>query len=301
MTPMDDMLLFARVVEQGSLTRAGESYGLSRSLVSKRIAALEARLGVRLLNRTTRRLSLTESGQSYYGHAVRVRDVLEDAEHDLAELAGAPRGRLRVNLPGALPEAFLARLLGGFLQEYPGLHLELDQDDPFVDLVAEGYDVAVRVGRLADSSMVARRVGFSPLVVCGSPDYLAGAGPLAVPDDLERHNCITYRHKRARINSWEFRVDGAPLSVPVRGNLRCGSSTAIRSLAVRGLGLVQVPLFVVATELAEGSLVEVLASFRDEPLAIHAIYPQPPPLPPKVRAFMDYLKARLADAPGFHG
>lgn len=301
MSPTDDMLLFARVVEQGSFTRAGEAFGLSRSLVSKRIAALEARLGVRLLNRTTRRLSLTESGHSYYGHAVRVREVLEDAEHDLAELAGAPRGRLRVNLPGALPESFLARLLGGFLDQYPGLHLELDQDDPFVDLVAEGYDVAVRIGRLADSSMVARRVGASPLVVCASPGYLNTAAAPGHPDDLQRHNCITYRHKRARINSWEFVVDGEPVSIPVRGNLRCGSSTAIRSLAARGLGLAQVPRFVVAAELAEGSLVEVLADYRGEPLAIHAVYPQPPPLPPKVRAFMDFLKARLAEAPDFEG
>jgi len=290
---VDQMLLFAKVVEEGSFTAVARELDASRSLISKRIARLEDRLGVRLLNRTTRSLSLTESGSVYYDYCVRVRQALQEAEVRMAEMGGSPRGRLRVTMPVTYGELYVTPLLADFLSRYPSLSLDLHMDDRFVDMVRESYDVALRIGELDDSTLVARRLGTTRLLLCAAPQYLSRNGQPRTATDLVNHNCLTYRHERTRSSEWVFASPAERRPVPVSGNLRCNSGKPLREAALGGLGIAHLPDFMIGQDLQSGRLLEILPELAPKEIGIYAVYPHQQNLPEKVRAFVEFLADRL--------
>ncbi|HXH01735.1 MAG TPA: LysR substrate-binding domain-containing protein [Candidatus Competibacteraceae bacterium] len=293
-TSLEDMLLFAEIVEQGSLTAVAQSRDSSRSLVSKRLKGLEQHLGVRLLNRTTRTLSLTEPGELLYRHSRRLRELMESAEAQISSLGQTPRGRLKLTVPVSLGERSLARLLADFLGRYPEIQVDLNLDERFVDLVEAGYDLAIRIGQLEDSSLIARRLGRTRLLVCAAPEYLQRHGVPRQPGDLARHNCLTYRHPLERSDMWTFQVEDDTVAVKVSSNLRSDNGSALLQAALAGLGLVYLPTFIVGPELRAGRLVAVLEPYCRQSMGIYAVYPSGSRLPAKTQVFLDYLASHFA-------
>lgn len=291
---LGDLAVFACVAEEGSFTRAGERLGMSQSAVSKCVSRLEARLKTRLLQRTTRRLSLTESGELLYR---RVSGALEDvaqAEAEVTHMRGEPAGRLRVACPLAYGMMHVVPAVAEFLARWPNLTVELDMSDRRVDLLDEGVDLAVRVGELAPSSLVARKLADYPLVLCASPAYLARNGRPQTPQDLSAHNCILYT-LRDTPRKWHFTApDGSPLKVEVRGNLDVNHGEAPVVAALAGVGVIHVPSFYVAEHIETGRLVHLLPDYDTVTIPAHALYPARRFLPLKVKAFVDFLAQRIA-------
>ena len=299
-TPEDvlSFVVFARVVEARSFTAAAQKLGVSKSVVSTRVSQLEQRLGVRLLQRTTRRLSLTSEGLALYEHAARVAAAADQAAALAAGTAPEPRGVLRVSAPVTFAQQFLSQPIGVFLERYPRVRVELTLADRLVDLVAEGIDVAIRVSaRLRDASLVGRKLADAHTVVCASPAYLARKGTPAVPADLLHHECMRYSLLAAQ-DEWRFRADGHSFSVPVEARFEAASGVVLREAALAGIGLTVLPSFVVADDLAAGGLQQVLAPFTFVRLAIHAVYPSAGVVPANVRAFVDLLAKQLRGIQG---
>jgi DNA-binding transcriptional LysR family regulator len=290
---------FVRVAEAGSFTAAARALGTTTSAISKRVARLEDRLGVRLVNRTSRRVALTEAGEALVERAGRVLAELEGLESDLG---GAPQGHLRVNGPLVFGEQRLVPLLPAFMAKYPRIRVDLDLTDRFVDMVAERYDVAVRIGALADSSLMARRLLPSQLIACASPGYLAARGTPAKPMDLAAHDCISSsRMDLDPRREWLFRGPEGEVLVPVGGRLRSDHGGAMRAAAVAGLGIAVLPSFLIDEDLRTGALVAVLEGWRAPDLDVYAVYPAGKHVPPKVRAFVDFLVERLGEPGGARG
>lgn len=253
---------FVAVVDWGTLSRAAERLETSAGAVSRRIAALEARLGLRLLNRTTRRLSLTEAGERYYGDVVAILRALEEAEDRVTHLSDAPQGNLRVAASLPLGVRALAPLLPGFVARYPSLRVSVDLDDRFVDLLASGNDLALRIGSLAESTLVARRICDYRRVVCAAPDYLERRGEPAIPTDLLGHDCLHYSNITLK-EEWSFGVaPGEAQTVEVRGPRCANNGDLLRKVAVAGLGICALPEFIVAQDLAAGRLRALLSGFE---------------------------------------
>lgn len=286
-----EMEVFARVVQEGGFSAAARSLDLTPSAVSKLIARLEARLGARLLVRTTRALTLTEEGEAYHHAALRILQDLNDA--DLAAAGGAVRGRLRVNATIPFGTMFVAPAIPAFLAHNPHLIVDLSLTDGIVDLVAEKTDVAIRMGNLPDSGLIARKLGQSRRVVCASPSYLARNGKPEVPADLDRHDCLTFNFRRAR-PSWPFREDGRDVEQPVTGTLVVNNGETMKQMALLGSGIARVGLFHVADDIAAGRLVPLLEEYNpgDHEL-IHAIYVGGGPVPPRVGAFIEHMVETL--------
>lgn len=296
MDRLDDMLAFIRVVEARSFTAAAERLGVSKSVISRRLTDLENRLGARLLNRTTRRLSITEVGQAFFERCVRIVADLEEAERAVADLHGEPRGILKVNAPMSFGLLHLAPAIVRFLERHPAVEIDIALNDRYVDLVDEGFDVAVRIGRLRDSSLIARRLAPNRRVVCASPAYFARHGEPVVPEDLTRHNCLIYTNIPAA-EQWQFRIDGAIRSVRVSGNLRANNGDVLREAAIAGAGVIVLPTFLVGDALVRGDLICVLSAFAADDSTVNAVYPHNRHLSPKVRAFVDFLAARFGPEP----
>jgi DNA-binding transcriptional LysR family regulator len=288
--------LFAAVVEAGSFTAAAAGLGMTKSAVSKAVSRLEARLGARLLNRTTRRLRLTEAGRSFHERCVRILAEAEEAEQAVSDLQLAPRGTLRINAPVIFGMQYLAALLPDFMVRYPDLAVEVSLNDRYVDLVEEGYDVAVRIGRLADSSLVARRLCESRHVVCAAPGYWERRGRPGRPADLAAHDCLLYSYLSTG-DQWRFEGPDGPVSVRVSGPLSSNNGDVLRVAALAGRGVVLLPLFSCGRDLAAGRLEAALAEFVCPAGGLHAVYPPDRRPPAKVRAFVDFLVARLGRAP----
>jgi DNA-binding transcriptional LysR family regulator len=287
--------IFTQVVEAGSFSAAGRGLGLAPSSVSRQIADLEDELGARLFHRTTRRLSLTEAGQVFYARAGKILVDLEEAKLAVAQPGGAPSGVLRLTVPGSLGRLHLVPAIADFQQGHPAVKVGLVVTDRLVDLVEEGFDLAIRVGRQRDSSLVARRIGTSRRLVCAAPSYLAKVGAPQEPADLVRHDCLTFRsHPGASF--WRFRGPDGGREVRASGALFANDGEALVSAAVAGLGLVLVPEWLVGPDLRAGRLQEVLTDYRASPDAtpLYALYPHRRHLPAKVRAFVDFLAARFA-------
>jgi len=288
---------FVRVAECGSFSQAAQRLHASKSVVSRQVGALEADLGVRLLHRTTRALTLTEAGRSYFERASRILADLEEANASVGHLQAMPRGRLRVNAPMSFGFLHLAPAVPDFLGRYPDVEVEMTMNDRYVDLVEEGFDVAVRIGNLDDSSLVARRLAPSRRVVCAAPDYLARHGAPASPDDLKHHECLCYSNVGLP-QAWRFHTaDGRPWLVDVNGRLHANNGDALRAAALKGLGCAILPTFIVGGDLQSGALVAVLESFVPQDSAVHAVYPHSRHLSPKVRAFVDFLAERFGPSP----
>ncbi|MGH7788693.1 MAG: LysR family transcriptional regulator [Candidatus Binatia bacterium] len=290
------MAVFASVAAAQSFSAAARELGLSKSAVSKHISQLEERLGARLLQRTTRRLSLTEAGTALYAHCRRIADELAAAEAAIGSLSGAPRGTLRVSAPMSFGERYLAPLLPAFLARHADLRVELTLGDQLVDLIEAGVDCAVRIARLPDSSLVARRLAPARRVVCGAPAYFERRGVPRTPDALRDHNCLDYAYLAAT-GGWPFPAARGLRAVPVEGNLAANNGEVLRAAALAGVGLALLPTFIVGDDLRAGRLRAVLIEYESWDASIYAVYPPTKQLAPKVRAFVDFLTEHCGAQP----
>ena len=296
MDRLDDMVAFLRVVDAHSFTLAAERLGVSKSAVSRRMTELENRLGARLLNRTTRRLSLTEVGQAFYERCTRIVADVEEAERAVADLHAQPRGTLKINAPMSFGMMHIAPAIADFLGRHPGLEIDMDLNDRYIDLIEEGYDVAVRIGKLRDSSLVARKLAPNRRVVVASSAYLKAHGRPLHPDDLTQHNCLIYTNAPLA-GQWQFRIDGEDRAVKVSGCLRVNNGEVLREAAIAGQGITILPTFIIGEQIARGLLEVVLTEFISSDSAVHAVYPHSRHLSPKVRAFVDFLAGRFGPVP----
>jgi DNA-binding transcriptional LysR family regulator len=257
-------------------------------MVSTHIRALERHLGVRLLNRTTRRVSATEVGRNYYEDCLRILHEVEEAERAAGDLQGAPRGRIRLTAPMTFGIRQLGPLIANYLEAYPNVSINLSLDDRKIDLVEEGFDLAIHVGELADSSLIARRVTLAPAILCASRDYVGKYGAPKAPHDLLRHDCLAYG-SGARAE-WRFiGSDGAEESVAPSGRFLANNGDALRKLALRGLGIILAPEFIVEEDLKAGNLIALMPDYNTVPFPFHAVYPHSSYLSAKVRTFVDFL------------
>ncbi len=291
------MEAFVRVAELRSFSGAAQRLRRSKSLVSRQVAALEGELGVRLLHRTTRALTLTEAGHGYLTRAAAILADVEEADRCVTELQAAPRGHLRVDAPTSFGVLHLVPAITGFFCRYPEIDIDLSLTDRFIDLVDEGVDVAIRIGRLADSSLVARRIAPARRVICGSPGYLEAFGLPRTPDDLKQHRCLAYTNMTTAQDWPLVAADGRPWPVDIAGRLRSNNGDALRAAALRGIGLVSLPSFIVGADIQAGTLVSVLGDYLNQDMAIHAVYPHSRHLSPKVRAFVDFLVEQIGPDP----
>ncbi|CCQ72401.1 HTH transcriptional regulator, LysR [Magnetospira sp. QH-2] len=292
MIDLNEMVIFARVVEAGSITGAAKMLGVPKSTVSRRLAELESRIGVRLLQRTTRSMTLTELGAAYYEHCAHIATEAEEADR-LASLDQAePRGWLRVSAPVEMGLADLGRLIGEFMAMYPQIRVQLDTSNRFVDLVQEGFDLAIRAGDLADSSLIARRLGSDRPVVCASPEYLALHGTPTHPRDLETHAAVMFGGIGDR-KSFHFTKDDDPVTVVQTARLSANLIAVARDAAIVGSGIAILPGGVCRSALESGELVAVLTDWSLPETGIHAVYPSPRHLTTKVRTFIDFLAERF--------
>ena len=294
MDHLTGMAVFAKVVETGTFTGAARAMGLSKGAVSKQIARLEDRLGARLLNRTTRRSSLTEVGAAFYERCRRIVAEAEEAELAVTRLHAEPRGTLRVNLPMSFGMIHMADALPDFMAAYPEISLDVTLDDRVVNVVDEGYDVVIRITELPDSSLIARRIAPFRIATCASPAYWDAHGRPKHPDDLRNHACLLYSYL-SNLNEWRYRGPDGPFAVRVDGPMRGNNGDLLRAAAVAGLGVVRSPTFIVGCHLVEGRLEQVLAEYEDDDRGIYAVYPHNRHLSAKVRAFVDFMAKRFAD------
>ncbi|TAN71566.1 MAG: LysR family transcriptional regulator [Magnetospirillum sp.] len=296
MTRFDFLQAFVRVAETGSFSEAARRLGLSKSMLSRQVSGLEAELGVRLLHRTTRSLSPTEAGRAYLERCQRILADLDEANLLVSQLQAMPRGRLRVSAPLSFGVGHLAAALPGFLERYPEIELEMNMTDRHVDLVEEGWDVAVRIGRLADSSLIVRRLAPVRRLAAAAPSYLERRGTPMVPPDLEHHDCLTHGGRVAA--EWRFvSPEGQAMQVAVRGRFDADNGDVLRAMAVAGLGIVLLPSFFLGDDIRAGRLVPLLESYIPLDVSLNAVYPHGRHLSPKVRAFVDHLATSFGPEP----
>jgi DNA-binding transcriptional LysR family regulator len=295
MDRLTEMEAFVQVVDHGGFTDAARKLRLSKSAVSKHVSALEARLGVRLLNRTTRRVSPTELGLAYYDRARSVLAEAGEADRMVTAMQATPKGSLRVSAPVTFGVRPLAQVIADFLASFPEVDVNLILDDRFVEIVAEGFDLAIRIGALADSSLRARKLAETRMVVAAAPAYLAEAGTPTTIDDLTDHRLLHYS-QLATGNFWRLRTpSGEERQVRVGGRLTVNNGEALMRAAEAGIGIALIPSFMIGDALAAGRLVEIVTDRLPEVLGIYALYPQGRFPQPKLRAFIDHLAER------FHG
>ncbi|WP_282607628.1 LysR family transcriptional regulator [Pelagibius sp. Alg239-R121] len=291
------MAIFARVIEAGGFSKAARDLGVSKSSVSKQVSRLEDRLGVRLLNRTTRRLSLTEAGAAFYEGCQRVLTEAESAKEAVSHLASAPRGELKVNAPMSFGIMHLGPALPEFLERFPELNVQMVLNDRVVDLIDEGFDVGVRITRMLDSSLIARRLAPNRLVACAAPSYLKKHGTPRQPDDLKRHNCLGYSYSKTP-GTWHFRDDAGRHKVNVRGRFTANNGDVIQAALLAGCGIAIQPSFIAGDSLRSGRLVRLFEPYQvGDESSVHAVFPANRNLSPKVRVFVDFLVERFGDAP----
>ena len=293
MTTLDAIAYLTTTVETGSFAAAARRLRVTPSAVSRRVARLEEELGVPLLARTTRSLRLTDDGQAFYDRCVRILQELADAREALARSSKRPSGVLRVDAPVSLGREVLAPQLPRFLERYPEIRLHMTLHDHFVDPIAEGMDLLVRIGRLGDSNLIARKLGASRLVHCASPAYLRRRGVPKVPRDLARHDCLGYL-RDGRPAPFNFVVSGATHATEIDGGCHANDADVLRRLAIAGKGIAALFDFLVRDALASGALVPVLPDHPSTTWPIHALYPKNRHLLPKVSAFLGFLDELFA-------
>lgn len=282
------MEALVRVVDAGSFSAAARQWGRSKAVVSKYVSALEAHLGVELLRRTTRSLSLTEAGRSYHQRCSELLQEIDALESSLRTEQLSLRGALRVTAPPGFADRYLAHMTTAFVAKHPQLSIDLDLTHRMVDLVEEGVDVAIRLTDPRDSTLIARRIGPAPLVAVASPDYLRARGTPTRPEQLREHDCLVDTNFREQ-QRWRFAVDGKERTVSVNGPFRVNSPVAIRELALAGHGVALVPAMLVEAQLGDGRLVELLPGMVALRWSLLAVYPRRRLLPARVRAYVDHL------------
>jgi LysR family transcriptional regulator, regulator for bpeEF and oprC len=293
------MTLFVRIAETGGITRAAESLGIPNATATTLIQKLEASLGVKLLNRTTRRVSVTPDGAAYYTRAAAILAEVRDTEESLSQHSKAPGGRLRVDAPTLIARSVIVPALPGFFAEYPGIELALACNERHFDLVAEGIDCALWIGEIDDESLVARSVGFLYFATCAAPAYIAAHGFPAHPRELAQHRCINHFSPRTgETVEWAFSKGAERVQAVFPGHLALEDENSYVSAAEAGLGIAQMPAFVVKDAMERGALDLVLGDWFPEPAPLHVVYPQSRHLSRRVRVFVDWLAALIADHDG---
>ena len=288
MDRLKGMEVFMRVVEDGSFVSAAEALDVSRPMASKHVQRLEEDLGVRLLYRTTRKVSLTEAGRSFYARCEEIFAQIDEAIAEAGNLQVEPRGHIRLNAPHSFGRLHLVRALAAFQTQYEGITVDLTLNDRVVDIVDEGYDLAVRVGHLPDSSLVAQKLAPCRTILCASPDYLRNHPSPQQPSDLKNHNCLEYTWF-SESKAWRFRRDGETVEMKTTGDFVCNYGAAIVEAAVMGRGIILQPTFMTAPYLQTGELVWLLPEWKTTEPGIYAVYPQKRLLPQKVRVLIDFL------------
>jgi DNA-binding transcriptional LysR family regulator len=288
--------VFAQVVESGSFAKAADRLSLSTSAASRHVAELESHLQTRLLNRTTRRVSLTESGRAFYERSVQLLADLAEAEQEASSAAVVPRGTIRLTTSVNFGVRHVAPAIAEFLARHPEVRFDVSLADRVVDLVEEGFDLAIRIGPPGAENLVARKLGETRLVPCASPQYLAQHGAPKTPEELARHNCFTYEYVSTR-HVWRFRDRaGTEHAVRVAGSLHSNNGDLLAEAAAQGAGIVFEPAFIVGPEVRAGRLVPLLQDYVTPPVPIYALYPSRKHLSAKVRRFVDFLAERFSQA-----
>jgi DNA-binding transcriptional LysR family regulator len=290
------MQVFAQVVEAGSFAKAAQRLALSTSAASRHVAELETHLQTRLLNRTTRRVSLTESGRAFYERTVQFLADLAEAEQEASSAAAVPRGTIRLTTSLNFGVRHVAPAIAAFLAQHREVRFDISLSDRVVDLVEEGFDLAIRIGAPGADNLVARKLGETRLVPCASPGYLAEHGAPKSPEDLANHDCFTYEYVSPR-HLWRFRDrSGVERTVRVSGRLHSNNGDLLAEVAANGAGIVFEPAFIVGPEVRAGRLVPLLQDFEPPPVPIYALYPSRKHLSAKVRRFVEFLVERFSQA-----
>ncbi|MDB5398766.1 MAG: hypothetical protein QOD93_2828 [Acetobacteraceae bacterium] len=294
------MKLFVRVAETGGFSAVAREAANTQPTVSRTIAALEAHLGVRLLNRSSRAVTLTDDGRAFYAHAMRALEAITEAEACVGRRHSQPTGLLRLGSPVAFGRLHVAPRMPAFLTQYPEVEIELSMNDAFVDLVGEGLDLVVRVGMLEDPSLIARRIGTTRRVTVASADYLRRRGVPLTPNDLRQHECVVYT-RLATMNRWHFDGSDGPVSVEVRGRFRADNSEAVREAVINGAGIAVIPVWMFTDEISSGRVRIILDAFEPNALPIHAVYPSRRQVSAKVRVMIDFLAEAFGHSPLLRG
>ncbi len=293
---LNDIVVFTKVVETRSFTGAAEQLGLPKSTVSRKLAQLEERLGVRLVQRTTRKLALTDIGQAYYQRCARIVADVAAAEQLVTDMQATPRGRVRVTAPIDLSMRYLGAIVAGFVAEHPDVTVELEATDRIVDLIEEGFDVAVRFGALPESTLIARRLCRIESLLVATPSYLARRGTPATIEDLDEHDRVLFT-PNARVQSWTLVHDDATYEFGRPARFASNNVGAVRGAVLAGAGISVLAEFMVADDIAAGRLVPVLPGWRNRPTDAHAVYPARQNLPPRLSLFLDHLARSLDPVP----
>ena len=284
------MRMYVAVVDGGSFAAAADKLNVSRAMVSKQIQKLEEHLGTRLLNRTTRRLSLTETGREFHERSLQIIGDVEEAEQIAGQMTRRPQGVLRVTIPLSYGQHRLAAIIGDYTQAYPQVQLDISVSDRKVDLIEDGLDLAIRIGAMPQSDLIARKIGGVRSIVCAAPAYLARHGAPQTPADLSRHACLGYTLSGT---GWRLEGPDGPVIVPISGPIRADNGDILRLAAIKGAGILFQPQFIVGADIEAGRLVRVLPDWQSAELGVHAVYPSRKHLSAKVRTFIDFLMAVL--------
>lgn len=292
MDTLTSMKVFTTVVGAGSFTMASDRLNMSRAMVSKYVTYLESHLATRLLNRTTRRISLTETGTVYYERCVQIISDVQEAEQTAGRLTARPRGTLKITMPVAFGIHRLGSVIADYLSHHTEVKLDISLNDRYVDLIEEGFDLAIRIGKLSESRLIARKLGVAQSVVCASPAYLKRHGSPAQPSDLAYHSCLGYAYTNSG-NEWHLKSAEKIEIIHIAGTIKANNGDLLRLAALNGAGLIFQPLFIVEEDLQAGRLVRVLPEYASNEFGIYAIYPSRKHLSAKVRTFVDFLVERL--------
>ena len=296
MDKLTGMKVFVTASRLGTFSAAAEELGISRAMASKHMNALESDLGIRLINRTTRHLSLTEGGEIFREKIATILQEIEEAEQAAASLQNEPRGQLRVMAPPSFGSFHLARLVYEYSCRYPEVMIDMVLSNRPADLFEDGVDLAICLGEQDDSTLIAKRLTTTRIVVCGAPDYFRRFGRPEKPSDLQHHNCLTLS-QRSIFTSWKFRIEDQSVSLNLRGNFRANTSDPLRIAAIQGSGLIQLPTYLVGLDLQHKRLEAVLQDYEPEALPIYATYVHRKYLSAKVRTFVDFLHQQFQPKP----
>ncbi|MGB2709416.1 MAG: LysR family transcriptional regulator [Pseudoalteromonas nigrifaciens] len=284
-----ELTLFSLVVDAQSFNKAAEVAGISTPALSKKISRLEKDLGVQLLYRTTRKLSLTEAGSSLYQHAKSIELQLNDALNSVSAYRGAISGSIKMTVPTISGELLLAQVVGQFCEKYPNVNVDMRLENDFIDLVDKRIDLAIRTGVLADSSLIAKPIIKSRWVVCCAPNYIEKFGEPSNLDDLSRHNCLAYTYQNKGAREWRFTHQGEEVSIAIKGNFSANTAQALRQNALSGYGIVYVPRCCVYEHLLTGELVAILSEYQPRELGVYAVYPYTRHQPEKIKLLIEYI------------
>ena len=299
MQVINDMSVFIAVIENLSMTKAGDKLGMSPAVISKRIKNLEARLGVRLLNRSTRRMTATEEGLIYYDRCKYIVEEIENTELALSGMKVEPDGILKVSIPASFGRKHIAPVLATFMKRYPNINLQIQLTDKIVDIFEEGLDMAIRIGHIKESNLVARKLSPNQRILCASPDYLKESGTPSQPAELTNHSCLILGPVGVAQQTWQFHRNNKNINVKVNGRIVTNNGEVLRDAVLGGLGIAQKSTWDIGQDIKNGTIVEVLEGYKLECTDIYALYPHRLHLTSKVRVWLDFLIEQFSPAPNW--